>query len=164
MKMILNVRFFVSLALFAAISLLAEFSHAQTQKLPIPSGVCTVNGQVLTAVDNGNSVQCASAVGATTSLTVGSGTAITKIVVYSVAVTPSSVATKVCAEQSVTVTGITTSDALFINPPTISTSPGAVAVAVRVSAADVAAVTFCNTGPATATPATGTYKFVGFRS
>lgn len=157
-------------AVALALSALAHVAEAQTQKMPIPSGVCTANGQVLTAVDSGGAVQCSTATSGTTgnfstSITVGSsGTAITQIRVFTVAATPTVISVTTCSEQAITVTGITTSDKLVLNPPTIAASPGAVAVAVRVSAADTAAVTFCNAGVANATPAAGNYVFTAFRS
>ncbi len=147
------------LALFGA-SLLV----AQTSYLPVPSGVGTA-GQVLVFSD-ANNVQGSSAPTFATSAKIGSsGTALTQVTVYSQSVSPSIVTKSTCEEQSVTVTGVSTADKIVINPPAISASPGAVAVAARASAANVVAVTYCNAGTAAnATPASGTYNFLAVRS
>lgn len=148
----------LALLLLFAIVMALPSVRAQTQYLPIPSGVCTTAGQILVAVD-ANNVQCTSspAIGA-------SGTAITQIRVYSQSVTPSQVAAQVCAEQSVSLTGVTTADKVFMTPPAIASSPGASPVAVRVSAADELAVTYCNPASSAATPASGTFAFTAIRS
>lgn len=99
---------------------------------------------------------------ATTSATVGGGTAITKIVVYSQTITPASVATIVCAEQTFTVTGLTTADKVLYNPP--ATGNATSAAQARVSAADTLAVMYCNPTAGALTPGAGTGVVVAFRS
>lgn len=152
-------------ALAALVSLVSLPVLAQTQKLPIPSGVCTTAGQLLAATD-GNNVQCTSSPSIGTSLTVGSGTAITKIAVYSPSVSPSSVAATSCAEQAVTVSGVTTGDKIVVNPPFMQapTTHGGVSVVAARPETDAVALTFCNVWNAAETPEGGTYTIVAFRS
>ena len=104
----------------------------------------------------------ATTVAATTSATVGSGTAITKIVVYSQTVTPASVAAITVAEQTFTVTGLTTADKVFVNPAATGNSTGL--AGVRVSAANTLAVSFVNPTAGALTPGAGTWAIVAIRS
>lgn len=99
-----------------------------------------------------------------TSINVGTGTTITKIVAYSPSLTPAAVAANTTAEQTFTVNGLTTSDCVtFPNKPTAQAGLGI--VGVRVSAADTLAITFSNNTAGSITPtAAETYKFLAFRS
>ncbi len=99
---------------------------------------------------------------ATTSATVGGGTAITKIVVYSQSLDVASVAANTTAEQTFTVTGLTTADKVFVNKPSLSAGLGI--VNARVSAADTLAITFVNATAAAIDPAAETYAIVALRS
>lgn len=99
-----------------------------------------------------------------TSVRVGPATAtpVTQIMVYSQTITPASVATATVAEQTFTVTGLTTADKVFVNAGAIS---NAVSIGnVRVSAADTLAVQFCNPTAGALTPTAGTWKIVALRS
>lgn len=95
-------------------------------------------------------------------LTVGNGTAVTKIAVYTATLTPTSVAAATTAEQTFTVNGLTTADKVIVNGPTPTAGTGI--VNTRVSAADTLAITFINTTAAAATPAAGTYTIIAIRS
>ena len=99
-----------------------------------------------------------------TSLQVGtvSPTTITNIRIYSQTITPASVATIVCAEQTFTVTGLTTADKVFYNPPATGNSTSA--AQVRVSAADTLAVMYCNPTLGALTPGAGTALIIAIRS
>ena len=98
-----------------------------------------------------------------TSVEVGaSGTAVTQMRVYSETITPAYVAANVCAEQTFTVTGLTTADKVFINP--VATGNATSAGQVRVSAANTLAVTYCNPTAGALTPAVGTMNIVAIRS
>jgi len=99
---------------------------------------------------------------ATTSATVGGGTAITKIVVYSQSLDVASVAANTTAEQTFTVTGLTTADKVFVNKPSLSAGLGI--VNARVSAADTLAITFVNATGTAIDPAAETYAIVALRS
>lgn len=97
-----------------------------------------------------------------TTLSVGSGTTLTGIVVYSQTITPASVAAAVAAEQTFTVTGLTTADKVFINPA--ATGNATAVAAARVSAANTLAITFVNPTAGALTPGAGTYSIVAIRS
>lgn len=95
-------------------------------------------------------------------ITVGGGTAVTKIAVYTATLTSTSVAAATTAEQTFTVNGLTTTDKVIVNGPTPTAGTGI--VNARVSAANTLAITFINTTEAAATPATGTYTIIAIRS
>lgn len=99
---------------------------------------------------------------ATTNVAVGGGTAITKIVVYSQSLDVASVAANTTAEQTFTVTGLTTADKVFVNKPSLNAGLGI--VNARVSAADTLALTFVNATGAAIDPAAETYAIVALRS
>lgn len=96
------------------------------------------------------------------SIAIGSGTIITGIVVYSQSLTPISVAGFTSAEQTFTVTGLTTADKVFINGPTPNAGTGI--VNVRVSAADTLKITFINATIGALVPTSGTYLIIAIRS
>lgn len=98
------------------------------------------------------------------STAIGSGsTAITKVVAYAPNITPASVAANTTAEQTFTVTGLSTSDKLVINV-VASMGAGLGVVGVRVSAADTLAITFSNNTAGALTPAAGVYPLLAFRT
>lgn len=117
--------------------------------LTVPSLTATagITGDALTAIS---------------SLTVGSGTAVTKVVVYSQTLTPASVAAATVAEQTFTVTGLTTADKVVVNPPAIANATGI--AGARVSAANTLAIRYVNPTAGALTPTSGTYTVVAFRS
>jgi hypothetical protein len=99
-----------------------------------------------------------------TSLTLGAnGTAITQIRVYAPSLTPVQVAANTSAEQTFTVTGLSTADKVFINKPAAQAGLGI--VGQRVSAANTLAITFGNFTASPITPtAAETYAVVAIRS
>lgn len=99
---------------------------------------------------------------ATTSTTVGGGTAITKIAVFAPSLTPASVAAATSAEQTFTVTGLATTDKVIVNGPAIAAGTGI--VNARVSTADTLVLAFMNATAAAVTPTAGVYNVVAFRS
>lgn len=121
----------------------------------------TTNFDVV-AANSFSGPQSGTTVAATTSLTVGGGTAITKIAVYSQALDVASVAANTSAEQTFTVTGLTTGDKVFVSKPSLSA--GLVIGNARVSAADTLAITFGNLTAAAIDPASETYTIVAIRS
>lgn len=169
------------LSMFALVLLAGGIAVAQTNRLPIPSGVCDAIGGVLYSSTT-NDVTCLAAVASGQVLTsAGTGTApawsaapsltsitlvstITRISDLSFTVTPDAVSATSCAAQSVTIGNLTTSDRLIINPAAISAAGTYTApvsfVAARVSAAGIAAFVYCNSGSGSATPPSGT--FTGF--
>lgn len=100
---------------------------------------------------------------ASTSAAVGAaGTAITQIAVYSQTVTPASVAAATVAEQTFTVTGLTTADKVLVNHAAFGNATGI--AGVRVSAANTLAVSFVNPTAGALVPAAGTWSIVAIRS
>lgn len=92
-----------------------------------------------------------------------SGTDITQIRVYSQSLTPAATAALVqTVEQTFTVTGLATTDKVYINGPVpTSLCPP---VTVRVSALDTLAIGFTTLTAVACTPAGGTYNIVAVRS
>lgn len=154
---------FLKTFLFALLGVfgLVGLGVTQTTLMPIPSGVCTAANQILAAVDS-NNVRCTASPSIGTSLTIGSGTAITKVAVYSATVATPSIAANTCTETSVSVSGITSGDKLYVNPPAISGS--ASVVAARHSGSDTVALTFCNMAALSNQPRPGTYTITAIRS
>lgn len=100
---------------------------------------------------------------ANTSLKVAAaGTALTQIVVYSQTIAPASVGAATMAEQTFTVTGLTTADKVFVNPGAIANAVGV--AGVRVSAANTLAVQFVNPTAGALTPTSTTWSIVAIRS
>ncbi len=96
-------------------------------------------------------------------LTVGaSGTTITQIRVYSQSLDVASVAANTSAEQTFTVTGLATTDAVFVIKPSLSA--GLVVGNARVSAANTLAITFGNLTATPIDPAAESYTVVAIRS
>jgi hypothetical protein len=96
-------------------------------------------------------------------LSVGaSPTAITQIRVYSQTITAASVAAATVAEQTFTVTGLTTADKVIVNPAAIANATGI--AGVRVSAADTLAVRFINPTAGALVPSAGTWTIIALRS
>lgn len=73
-----------------------------------------------------------------------------KIGSFTVTLSPSSVANATSAEQTFTMTGLLTTDYVYVNKPTAQAGLGI--VGARVSAADTLAITFMNATAATITP------------
>ena len=97
-----------------------------------------------------------------TSLAVGGGTALTKAVVYAANLTPASVAANTSAEQTFTVTGLTTADVITVAQAAPTAGVGL--VGYRVSAADTLALTFGNFTAGALTPGAGIFKVLAVRS
>jgi len=73
-----------------------------------------------------------------------------KIGSFTVTLSPSSVANATSAEQTFTMTGLLTTDYVYVNKPTAQAGLGI--VGARVSAADTIGITFMNATAATITP------------
>lgn len=93
-----------------------------------------------------------------------SGTAVTQLKIYTPSLSPSAVAANTTAEQTFSVSGLTTADSILcVNKPTAQAGLGI--VGYRVSAADTLAVTFSNNTGSPITPtASETYRVVALRS
>lgn len=96
-------------------------------------------------------------------LTLGGGTTMTQVRVYTPSLTPGQLAAAIgVTEQTFSVTGLTTADKVIVNGP----GPAALCplVTARVSGADTLALGFVDLTIALCTPAAGTYTVVAFRS
>lgn len=91
-----------------------------------------------------------------------SGTELSQIKVYSQTITPAAVGAATVAEQTFTVTGLTTADKVIVNPAAISNATGI--CGFRVSAADTLAVRFVNPTAGSLTPTAGTWTVIAIRS
>jgi hypothetical protein len=89
-------------------------------------------------------------------------TELTNIKVYSQTITAASVGAATVAEQTFTVTGLTTADKVIVNPAAISNATGI--AGARVSAADTLAVRFVNPTAGALTPTAGTWTIIAIRS
>lgn len=80
-----------------------------------------------------------------------------KLASFTVSLTPATVAPATTSEQTFTVTGLLTTDVVYVNAPGATVTTTGI-VGSRVSAAGVLAVSFMNTsGTTTATPVSGAY-------
>ena len=95
-------------------------------------------------------------------LSLSNGTPITKVQVYTATINPAAVGAGTSAEQTFTVTGLTTSDVVVVNKPSATTGVGI--VNARVSAADTLALTFMNATAGSVDPASETYTIIALRS
>jgi hypothetical protein len=80
-------------------------------------------------------------------------------------ISPANVGSQACAEQSFTVTGISTGDVLLsvLQPSTSSPGTNIAIGGFRVSAANTVAVQFCNVSRNSSTPTAGVYTFALMR-
>lgn len=80
-----------------------------------------------------------------------------KMASFTVSLTPTTVAPDTTTEETFTVTGLLTTDLVFVNAPAAPTTTTGI-VSTRVSAAGVLAIAFMNvSATTTATPVSGTY-------
>jgi len=84
-----------------------------------------------------------------------------KIETYEVTLDPASVAANTTAEQTFTVTDLSTLDIVYVNAPALPTGLGI--VNARVSATSTLALTFCNITASAIDPSSGTYTIVSIR-
>ena len=101
---------------------------------------------------------------ATTSLTVGSGTAITKIIKGTVAVDPSSLTTATGETLTITLTGAATGDAIILHPPAAGLTTGLLFSNARVSATNEVKVEVWNPTGGTINEASANCIYMLFRS
>ena len=97
-------------------------------------------------------------------VSIGGGTQLSKVVVYTPTLTPAAVdASDGYVEQTFTVTGLATTDTITVNQPAMTAPPHCQLVAFRVSAADTLALTF-RTVSGSHLPPAGVYRIAAFRS
>jgi hypothetical protein len=147
-------------ALIALAAIVGGVTGARAEKLPIPQGMCTAN-QLLYA-ESINEASCTSAPSIGTSITVGSGTAITKIAVLTAAIVNFQLAANTCVVKEYTVTGLTTGDKVIVNPTYLAKE--AILANAWVSAANTLEITFCNPHAVAVDPEAGTVNVTAIRS
>lgn len=130
--------------------------------LTINNGGLTVTAGGLTVTAGGATVTAGGLAVTAGGLTVGGGTSVTGMVIYSQTITPASVGAATVAEQTFTVTGLATTDKVFVNHAAFGNATGI--AGVRVSAANTLAVSFVNPTAGALTPAAGTWKIIALRS
>ncbi len=108
--------------------------------------------------------QTATTVAATTSLTVGSGTAITKIVKGTVSVNLASMDTLTSADLDVTIAGAAVGDAVILQPPAADMTAGLLVCQVWVAAADTVTVRVYNSSGGTINEAAANWIYTLIRS
>lgn len=81
---------------------------------------------------------------------------------YAAALTPASVAANTTAEQTFTVTGLSTSDVVIVNKPSLNAGLGI--AGARVSAANTLAITFINATGGAIVPTAETYNIIAIRT
>jgi hypothetical protein len=125
------------------------------------SDVVAIGGSA--GVTTSGTVAVTGAVTATTGMTIGtSGTALTQAKVYSQSLDVGSVSANTTAEFDFTVTGLATSDKVFVNKP--SHTAGLVLSNARVKAADTLSLTFGNLTGSPIDPGAETYLITAIRS
>lgn len=85
------------------------------------------------------------------------------VIVFQVSLTPASVATIVCAEQALTITGILAGDILAYAANSVAMATAVSAAAGHVSAANTIALAYCNPTAGALVPTPGTYNAVILR-
>lgn len=98
------------------------------------------------------------------SLTINSGTAITKILKGTITVNPASVLTLATTEVTVTLTGAVAGDVITVNPPAAGLTAGMVVCDARVSATDEVKIRIFNGSAGTVDEASGTWLYTILRS
>ena len=152
-------------AVLVGLFLFAGFAEAQEGQLPLPSGIGT-SGQLLEIQSDGQAAGTSTP--SVTSVTVGSGTAITKIQVLSAAITPTwwtyAARLGLCNEQSFTVTGLSSADKVMVNLAYAMPASVSMVSARASTGANTILITFCNQTTATVTPTGGTINVLAIRS
>ena len=90
----------------------------------------------------------------------GEGTQLTEITVYTPTIDPASVAANTVVEETFTVTGLATTDTVFVNPGVATIG----VAGARVTAADTLGLTFVNPTASAINAASSTYRVVAIRS
>lgn len=101
---------------------------------------------------------------APTSLAIGGGTAITKVVRGTVAVDPASLLTVAAADTSITITGAAVGDTVILNPPTAGLTAGLLICGAWVSATNTVKVRLYNSTGSTIDEASASWTYTLIRS
>ena len=149
---------------FAAKQMLAA-STAASAPINLPGGIAPstpANGDVW---NTGTVLQYRDSAATTRSLVSTTQSGGLQLLKLTASITPSSVNSSSCLEQSFTVSGVNAGDVLLTVAQPSTSSPGTnIALGGwRISAANTVAVQFCNVGKSNSTPASGTYTFALMR-
>lgn len=106
----------------------------------------------------------ATTVTASTSVAIGSGTAITKVVKGTIAVNPSSLLTLTGEVLTLTITGAAVGDAVILHPPAAGLTAGMLVGQAYVSATDTVKVAVFNGSAGTIDEASATWIYTLIRS
>lgn len=124
----------------------------------------SVNGFIGPVTGAVTGAVAATTVSASTSLTVGSGTALTKFIRGQVTFDPASVGSTTVADQTITVTGALANDTVIINPPTTALTAGMLICQAHVSATDTVKIRLYNTTGSPIDLASGSWTYCLIRS
>jgi trimeric autotransporter adhesin len=140
-------------------------STAVNPSLNIPAGVAPATPLAGDVWNTGSVIQYRDNASTTRSLVSTPQSGGLQLLKLSASITPASVTSQICTEQSFTVSGITTGDVLLsvLQPSTSSPGLNIAIGGFRVSAANTVAVQFCNVSRNNSTPTSGVYTFALMR-
>lgn len=143
--------------------LLAFSSTASAVNEVTITNAATANDPAISATGGDTNIDLALVAKGTGGVILNTGsTPLTKFVVYSQTITPAEVAANTTALQTFTVTGLETSDKVFVNPNGFTEA--VVLGFVRVSAQNTLQVQFTNPTAGALTPTAGTWLITAMRS
>jgi hypothetical protein len=149
---------------FAAKQTLAA-STTTSASLNVPAGSAPATPAAGDVWNTGSALQYRDNASTTRSLVSTTQSGGLQLLKLTASISPTNVGSQACAEQSFTVTGISTGDVLLsvLQPSTSSPGTNIAIGGFRVSAANTVAVQFCNVSRNNSTPATGVYTFAFMR-
>ncbi len=158
---------------FAQLGAANTFSAKQTMaastttsaSLNVPSGTAPASPAAGDVWNTGSTLQYRDSASTTRSLVSTTQSGGLQLLKLTASITPASVSSQGCTEQSFTVSGISTGDVLLSVLQPSTSSPGAnIAIGgFRVSAANTVAVQFCNVSRNNSSPTAGVYTFALMR-
>ena len=158
---------------FAQLGAANTFSAKQTMaastttsaSLNVPSGTAPASPAAGDVWNTGSTLQYRDSASTTRSLVSTTQSGGLQLLKLTASITPTSVSSQGCTEQSFTVSGISTGDVLLSVLQPSTSSPGAnIAIGgFRVSAANTVAVQFCNVSRNNSSPTAGVYTFALMR-
>ncbi|HEY2392021.1 MAG TPA: hypothetical protein VGK22_12690 [Candidatus Angelobacter sp.] len=157
-------RFLLVSVPYAAKQTLAA-STASAASLNIPAGTSPTTPVAGDVWNTGTTMQFRDTASTTRSLVSTTQSGGLQLLKFTNSITPSSVASQACTEQTFTVSGIALGDTILTVLQPSTTSPGTnIGIgSFRVTAANSAIISFCNVGKNNATPTAGTYTFALMR-
>jgi hypothetical protein len=140
-------------------------STTTSASLNVPAGTAPSTPSAGDVWNTGSTLQYRDNASTTRSLVSTTQSGGLQLLKLTASVTPASVASQACAEQSFTISGISTGDVLLsvLQPSTSSPGTNIAIGGFRVSAANTVAVQFCNVSRNNSTPTAGVYTFAFMR-